>query len=136
MEARLATRISDLEAMTRVSKLRFSFPLKDREPLRSGFSDIQYYDIALELVEAGGARQEDHSPRLRLFLGTCPCFAGKLSEHARGHRPGETAVGTPHSPTRRVARIFRLKVNCEKPCLWFEEPDRPRTPWMFRQRRK
>jgi len=113
MEAALDDYKSDLESYDARIQMRFSFPVQI-DSLRSGLSGYQYYDIALELVEAEGARKKiihlDYA-----YSSTCPCSL-ELSEHARATR-GQLA--TPHSQ-RSVARIS-VEVNCEESCLWFED---------------
>jgi len=113
MEAALDDYKSDLESYDARIQMRFSFPVRI-DSLRSGLSGYQYYDIALELVEAAGSRKKiihlDY-----VYSSTCPCSL-ELSEHARATR-GQLA--TPHSQ-RSVARIS-VEVNCEESCLWFED---------------
>jgi GTP cyclohydrolase I len=113
MEAALDDYKADLESYDARIQMRFSFPMKI-ESLRSGLSGYQYYDIALELIEANGFRKKimhlDY-----VYSSTCPCSL-ELSEHARATR-GQLA--TPHSQ-RSVARIS-VDVNCEEDCLWFED---------------
>ena len=93
-------------------QMRLSFPVKVAS-LRSGLTGWQYYDIALELVDAGGVRKKimhlDY-----VYSSTCPCSL-ELSEHARSNR-GQLA--TPHSQ-RSVARISVVVKS--GPCLWFED---------------
>ena len=105
--------MADLDSFDARIMMRFSFPMKV-ESLRSGLAGYQYYDIALELVDLGGVRQKfmhlDY-----VYSSTCPCSL-ELSEHARSER-GQLA--TPHSQ-RSVARIS-VQVNCDGPCLWFED---------------
>ncbi|MFV0513413.1 MAG: GTP cyclohydrolase FolE2 [Jhaorihella sp.] len=113
MEAVLRDYMTDLDAFDARIMMRFSFPVR-LDSLRSGLSGYQYYDIALELVEAAGVRKKimhlDY-----VYSSTCPCSL-ELSEHARAAR-GQLA--TPHSQ-RSVARIS-VQVNCEAHCLWFED---------------
>ncbi len=113
IEAALDDYISDLESFDARILMRFSFPLKV-ESLRSGLSGYQYYDIALELVEAEGVRRKimhlDY-----VYSSTCPCSL-ELSEHARMSR-GQLA--TPHSQ-RSVARIS-VALDPDAGCLWFED---------------
>ncbi len=113
MEAALDDYKSDLDSYDARIQMRFSFPMRI-ESLRSGLSGYQYYDIALELVDVGGARKKimhlDY-----VYSSTCPCSL-ELSEHARATR-GQLA--TPHSQ-RSVARIS-VDVDCTKDCLWFED---------------
>ncbi|RKF13404.1 GTP cyclohydrolase I FolE2 [Roseovarius spongiae] len=112
IEAALDDYIADLDSVDARIQMRFSYPAKVRS-LRSGLEGFQYYDIALELVEAGGARRKfmhlDY-----VYSSTCPCSL-ELSEHARQMR-GQLA--TPHSQ-RSVARIS-VEVTGED-CLWFED---------------
>ena len=102
----------DLESFDARIQMRFSFPVRITS-LRSGLSGWQYYDIALELVDAGGVRKKimhlDY-----VYSSTCPCSL-ELSEHARRTR-GQLA--TPHSQ-RSVARIS-VELTGDK-CLWFED---------------
>ena len=104
---------SDLESLDALIEMSLSFPVKV-ESLRSGLSGYQYYDIALELVEADGVRRKfvhlDY-----VYSSTCPCSL-ELSEHARQVR-GQLA--TPHSQ-RSVARVS-VELACDNPCLWFED---------------
>ncbi|WP_136683862.1 GTP cyclohydrolase FolE2 [Falsirhodobacter xinxiangensis] len=102
----------DLGSFDARIQMRFSFPVRVRS-LRSGLSGWQYYDIALELVDAGAVRRKiihlDY-----VYSSTCPCSL-ELSEHARQTR-GQLA--TPHSQ-RSVARI---SVEMRGPNrLWFED---------------
>jgi GTP cyclohydrolase IB len=102
----------DLESFDARIQMRFSFPVKVTS-LRSGLAGWQYYDIALELVDAGGVRKKimhlDY-----VYSSTCPCSL-ELSEHARRER-GQLA--TPHSQ-RSVARIsVEVKGDAR---LWFED---------------
>lgn len=102
----------DLGSFDARIQMRFSFPVKVAS-LRSGLSGWQYYDIALELVDAGGVRKKimhlDY-----VYSSTCPCSL-ELSEHARMTR-GQLA--TPHSQ-RSVARISVELAG--RHCLWFED---------------
>ncbi|MGB4828484.1 MAG: GTP cyclohydrolase FolE2 [Paracoccaceae bacterium] len=104
--------IRDLGSFDARIQMRFSFPVKVAS-LRSGLAGWQYYDIALELVDAGGVRKRfmhlDY-----VYSSTCPCSL-ELSEHARMTR-GQLA--TPHSQ-RSVARLSVELVG--KHCLWFED---------------
>jgi GTP cyclohydrolase IB len=113
IEAALDDYKADLESFDARIQMRFSFPMRV-ESLRSGLSGYQYYDIALELVERNGKRVKimhlDY-----VYSSTCTCSL-ELSEHARAQR-GQLA--TPHSQ-RSVARIS-VQVDCEGPCLWFED---------------
>ena len=94
-------------------QMRISFPVKVQS-LRSGLAGYQYYDIALELVEAAGVRKKilhlDY-----VYSSTCPCSL-ELSEHARASR---RQLATPHSQ-RSVARIS-VVLAPDAPCLWFED---------------
>lgn len=102
----------DLESFDARIQMRFSFPMKLRS-LRSGLEGYQYYDIAMEVVDAGGRRKKlmhlDY-----VYSSTCPCSL-ELSEHARSAR-GQLA--TPHSQ-RSVARVS-VEVH-PGPRLWFED---------------
>jgi GTP cyclohydrolase I len=102
----------DLDSFDARIQMRFSFPMKI-ESLRSGLSGWQYYDIALELVDAGGLRKTimhlDY-----VYSSTCPCSL-ELAEHARRTR---AQLATPHSQ-RSVARISVELVGDK--CLWFED---------------
>jgi GTP cyclohydrolase I len=102
----------DLESFDARIQMRFSFPMKVTS-LRSGLSGWQYYDIALELVDAGGVRKKimhlDY-----VYSSTCPCSL-ELAEHARRTRE---QLATPHSQ-RSVARIS-VELTDHK-CLWFED---------------
>ncbi len=112
MAAALDDYLTDLDSVDARLQMRFSYPMKV-EALRSGLVGYQYYDIALELVDAGGVRSKlmhlDY-----VYASTCPCSL-ELSEHARRAR-GQLA--TPHSQ-RSVARISVEVV--EGDCLWFED---------------
>ncbi|MFD1912773.1 GTP cyclohydrolase FolE2 [Halodurantibacterium flavum] len=112
VEAALDDYKSDLESLDARIQMRFSFPMKVMS-LRSGLQGYQYYDIALELVERGGARKKimhlDY-----VYSSTCPCSL-ELSEHARRVR-GQLA--TPHSQ-RSVARISVEVLGDAR--LWFED---------------
>jgi len=112
MEAALEDYLTDLDSVDARLQMRLSYPMRV-EALRSGLVGYQYYDIALELLEAGGVRRKlmhlDY-----VYSSTCPCSL-ELSEHARQSR-GQLA--TPHSQ-RSVARI---SVEMATPtCLWFED---------------
>ncbi|WP_306005363.1 GTP cyclohydrolase FolE2 [Aquicoccus porphyridii] len=113
IEAALDDYKSDLESFDARIQMRLSFPMKVQS-LRSGLAGYQYYDIALELVEQGGARRKiihlDY-----VYSSTCPCSL-ELSEHARSAR-GQLA--TPHSQ-RSVARLS-VEVRDTAKCLWFED---------------
>ena len=104
---------TDLESFDARIQMRFSFPMKV-ESLRSGLEGYQYYDIALEVVDAGGVRRRfmhlDY-----VYSSTCPCSL-ELSEHARQFR-GQLA--TPHSQ-RSVARVS-VEIIPDGGCLWFED---------------
>jgi GTP cyclohydrolase I len=112
IEAALDDYKTDLESLDARIQMRFSYPLPVQS-LRSGLIGYQYYDIALELVEAAGER-------LRIlhldyvYSSTCPCSL-ELSEHARRER-GQLA--TPHSQ-RSVARISVVLNPGDR--LWFED---------------
>ena len=112
MEAALDAYKVDLESFDARLMMRFSFPVRI-ESLRSGLSGYQYYDIALELVEAQGVRKKimhlDY-----VYSSTCPCSL-ELSEHARRSR---SQLATPHSQ-RSVARLS-VEVK-EGAILWFED---------------
>ena len=113
MAAAVDDYLSDLDSPDARIQMRFSFPARV-ESLRSGLSGYQYYDIALELVDHDGIREEiihlDY-----VYSSTCPCSL-ELSEHARSSR-GQLA--TPHSQ-RSVARIS-VQVKQGADCLWFED---------------
>jgi len=113
IEAALEDYKVDLGSLDARLQMRFSFPMLV-ESLRSGLSGYQYYDIALEVVDAEGVRKKiihlDY-----VYSSTCPCSL-ELSEHARFSR-GQLA--TPHSQ-RSVARIS-VALNSDAECLWFED---------------
>jgi len=113
IEAALDDYKADLGSFDARILMRLSFPVKV-DSLRSGLAGYQYYDIALELVEADGVRQKiihlDY-----VYSSTCPCSL-ELSEHARQFR-GQLA--TPHSQ-RSVARVS-VELDCDADCLWFED---------------
>ncbi|MCX7564920.1 GTP cyclohydrolase FolE2 [Sulfitobacter sp. F26169L] len=113
IEAALDDYITDLDSFDARIQMRLSFPMKITS-LRSGLEGYQYYDVALELVESGGVRQQiihlDY-----VYSSTCPCSL-ELSEHARATR---NQLATPHSQ-RSVARISVL-VAQGADCLWFED---------------
>ena len=112
MEATLDAYKADLDSFDARLMMRFSFPMKI-ESLRSGLQGYQYYDIALELVEAAGVRKKIMHLDF-VYSSTCPCSL-ELSEHARRSR-GQLA--TPHSQ-RSVARLsVELRDNR---ILWFED---------------
>ncbi|PWJ18306.1 GTP cyclohydrolase FolE2 [Jannaschia seohaensis] len=98
VEAALDDYLTDLDSFDARLLLRFSLPLEVRS-LRSGLTGWQYYDVAMEVVQSGGARRRilhlDY-----VYSSTCPCSL-ELSEHARRTR-GQLA--TPHSQ-RSVARL-------------------------------
>ena len=104
---------TDLESFDARIMMRFSFPMKV-DSLRSGLSGYQYYDIALEVIEAAGQRKKivhlDY-----VYSSTCPCSL-ELSEHARQYR-GQLA--TPHSQ-RSVARLSVVLAEGQD-VLWFED---------------
>ncbi|EEW25406.1 GTP cyclohydrolase FolE2 [Rhodobacter ferrooxidans] len=102
----------DLQSFDARIQMRLSFPAKVQS-LRSGLTGWQYYDIALELVDAGGVRKKIMHLDF-VYSSTCPCSL-ELSEHARRSR-GQLA--TPHSQ-RSVARISVVVNDGE--CLWFED---------------
>lgn len=106
--------LSDLDSPDARIQMRFSFPAKV-ESLRSGLTGYQYYDIALELVDHDGIREEiihlDY-----VYSSTCPCSL-ELSEHARQSR-GQLA--TPHSQ-RSVARVSVQAGGGGGERLWFED---------------
>lgn len=112
MEAALGDYQNHLDSFDARLMMRFSMPLRV-ESLRSGLSGWQYYDIALEMADAGGQRLKaihlDY-----VYSSTCPCSL-ELSEHARAQR-GQLA--TPHSQ-RSVARIS-VAVEPGR-VLWFED---------------
>ncbi|MFT4149546.1 MAG: GTP cyclohydrolase FolE2 [Paracoccaceae bacterium] len=112
IEAALDDYMRDLGSFDARIQMRFSFPVKV-DSLRSGLSGWQYYDIALELVEAAGVRKKIMHLDF-VYSSTCPCSL-ELSEHARMTR-GQLA--TPHSQ-RSVARLS-VEVT-DGPCLWFED---------------
>ncbi|GFE65944.1 GTP cyclohydrolase FolE2 [Litoreibacter roseus] len=103
----------DLESFDARIQMRFSFPMKVKS-LRSGLEGFQYYDIALEVVDANGVRKKimhlDY-----IYSSTCPCSL-ELSEHARQVR---SQLATPHSQ-RSVARVS-VELDCDADCLWFED---------------
>ncbi|MEL7098791.1 MAG: GTP cyclohydrolase FolE2 [Pseudomonadota bacterium] len=113
IEAALDDYKSDLESFDARIQMRLSFPMKV-DSLRSGLAGYQYYDIALELVEAAGVRKKivhlDY-----VYSSTCPCSL-ELSEHARATR-GQLA--TPHSQ-RSVARVS-VVLEDDADDLWFED---------------
>ena len=113
MESALDAYKADLESFDARIQMRFSFPMKIAS-LRSGLTGYQYYDIALELVEASGTRKRivhlDY-----VYSSTCPCSL-ELSEHARESR---RQLATPHSQ-RSVARIS-VELAEGQGCLWFED---------------
>ena len=98
IEAALDDYLRDLGSFDARIQMRTSFPMQITS-LRSGLSGWQYYDVALELVDAAGVRKKivhlDY-----VYSSTCPCSL-ELSEHARMTR-GQLA--TPHSQ-RSVARL-------------------------------
>lgn len=112
MAAALDDYQSHLDSFDARLMMRFALPLQVQS-LRSGLSGWQYYDIALEMVDAAGQRQKivhlDY-----LYSSTCPCSL-ELSEHARAARG---RLATPHSQ-RSVARISA--VVRPGPTLWFED---------------
>lgn len=112
MAAALDDYQNHLESLDARLMMRFALPLQ-AESLRSGLKGWQYYDIALEMVDAGGQRQKiihlDY-----VYSSTCPCSL-ELSEHARATRG---RLATPHSQ-RSVARISAVLE--PGPVLWFED---------------
>ncbi|MEI4474207.1 GTP cyclohydrolase FolE2 [Frigidibacter sp. MR17.24] len=104
---------TDLESFDARIQMRFSFPMRVKS-LRSGLSGFQYYNFALELVDAAGLRKKimhlDY-----VYSSTCPCSL-ELSEHARQMR---NQLATPHSQ-RSVARIS-VEVIEGTDTLWFED---------------
>ena len=112
IEAALDDYKRDLGSFDARIQMRFSFPVKV-DSLRSGLTGWQYYDISLELIEAGGIRRKIMHLDF-VYSSTCPCSL-ELSEHARVTR-GQLA--TPHSQ-RSVARLS-VEV-ADGPCLWFED---------------
>jgi GTP cyclohydrolase I len=113
IDAALDAYKTDLDSFDARIMMRMSFPMKVNS-LRSGLVGYQYYDIALELIEAGGQRKKivhlDY-----VYSSTCPCSL-ELSEHARQFR-GQLA--TPHSQ-RSVARVS-VELAPEADVLWFED---------------
>ena len=113
IDAALDAYKSDLDSFDARIMMRTSFPMKV-DSLRSGLSGYQYYDIALEMIEAAGVRKKivhlDY-----VYSSTCPCSL-ELSEHARQYR-GQLA--TPHSQ-RSVARVS-VELDRDAEVLWFED---------------
>ncbi|MEO9779318.1 MAG: GTP cyclohydrolase FolE2 [Sedimentitalea sp.] len=113
IESALDDYMADLDSLDARLQMRFSFPMRV-ESLRSELEGYQYYDIALELIEAAGVRKKiihlDY-----VYSSTCPCSL-ELSEHARALR---NQLATPHSQ-RSVARIS-IEVESDVDCLWFED---------------
>ena len=113
IDAALDAYKTDLESFDARIMMRTSFPMKV-DSLRSGLQGYQYYDIALELIEADGVRKKivhlDY-----VYSSTCPCSL-ELSEHARQYR-GQLA--TPHSQ-RSVARVS-VALDPQADVLWFED---------------
>ncbi len=113
IDAALDAYKTDLESFDARIMMRTSFPMKV-DSLRSGLAGYQYYDIALELIEADGVRKKivhlDY-----VYSSTCPCSL-ELSEHARQFR-GQLA--TPHSQ-RSVARVS-VELDPDAEVLWFED---------------
>ncbi len=112
IEAALEDYKRDLESFDARIQMRVSFPMKVTS-LRSNLVGWQYYDLTLELVEAGGVRQKIVHLDF-VYSSTCPCSL-ELSEHARMTR-GQLA--TPHSQ-RSVARIS-VEVRPGR-TFWFED---------------
>jgi len=104
---------TDLDSLDARILTRLSFPAKVHS-LRSGLTGWQYYDVALEVVEAANTRHKilhlDY-----VYSSTCPCSL-ELSEHARRTR---AQLATPHSQ-RSVARLS-VEVVEKGGCLWFED---------------
>ena len=113
IDAALDAYKTDLDSFDARIMMRMSFPMKVNS-LRSDLAGYQYYDIALELIEAGGQRKKivhlDY-----VYSSTCPCSL-ELSEHARQFR-GQLA--TPHSQ-RSVARVS-VELDNAADVLWFED---------------
>lgn len=113
IDAALDAYKNDLDSFDARIMMRTSFPMKVNS-LRSGLSGYQYYDIALEMIEADGVRKKivhlDY-----VYSSTCPCSL-ELSEHARQFR-GQLA--TPHSQ-RSVARLS-VEIAEGAEILWFED---------------
>ena len=113
IDAALDAYKTDLESFDARIMMRTSFPMKV-DSLRSGLAGYQYYDIALELIEADGVRKKivhlDY-----VYSSTCPCSL-ELSEHARQYR-GQLA--TPHSQ-RSVVRMS-VELDPKADVLWFED---------------
>lgn len=112
IEAALEDYKRDLDSFDARIQMRLSYPVRVPS-LRSGLSGWQYYDIALELVDAGGVRSKIMHLDF-VYSSTCPCSL-ELSEHARRTR-GQLA--TPHSQ-RSVARISVVMADGAQ--LWFED---------------
>ncbi|TJZ90709.1 GTP cyclohydrolase I FolE2 [Paracoccus gahaiensis] len=112
LEAALDDYKTDLDALDARIQMRFSYPMRV-DSLRSGLSGWQYYDIALEVIEAAGTRLRvmhlDY-----VYSSTCPCSL-ELSEHARQTRG---RLATPHSQ-RSIARISLVMEGPDR--LWFED---------------
>ncbi len=112
LEAALDDYKTDLDALDARIQMRFSYPVRV-DSLRSGLSGWQYYDIALEVIEQGGARLRVMHVDY-VYSSTCPCSL-ELSEHARQTRG---RLATPHSQ-RSVARISLVMDGPER--IWFED---------------
>ncbi|MFN3971847.1 MAG: GTP cyclohydrolase FolE2 [Gemmobacter sp.] len=112
IEAVLEDYRRDLGSFDARIQMRVSFPMQVTS-LRSGLVGWQYYDLALELVEAAGVRKKILHLDF-VYSSTCPCSL-ELSEHARATR-GQLA--TPHSQ-RSVARLS-VEVRPGR-VLWFED---------------
>ncbi|CAM3430513.1 GTP cyclohydrolase FolE2 [Paracoccus nototheniae] len=112
LESALDDYKADLDALDARIQMRFSYPMRV-DSLRSGLTGWQYYDIALEVIEAAGQRLRvmhlDY-----VYSSTCPCSL-ELSEHARQTRG---RLATPHSQ-RSVARISLVMEGPDR--LWFED---------------
>jgi len=101
-----------LECLDARILMKISYPLKVSS-LRSRLEGVQYYDIALEIVEKNGERLKilhlDY-----VYSSTCPCSL-ELSEHARKER---AQLATPHSQ-RSIARVSVQILGSQT--LWFED---------------
>lgn len=112
IEAALEDYLRDLGSFDARIQMRLSFPMRVTS-LRSNLVGWQYYDIALEVVQAAGVRKKIVHLDF-VYSSTCPCSL-ELSEHARMTR-GQLA--TPHSQ-RSVARLS-VEVRPGR-VLWFED---------------
>ena len=111
MEAALADYITDLDSVDARLQMRISYPAKVRS-LRSGLEGFQYYDIAMELIEADGAKRKfmhlDY-----VYSSTCPCSRGaRATGHAAFAALGRADFGRGAGGRLPVVRGF----------------DRPRAP--------